>query len=210
MRTTTQVSEFTFGVKRYILVSRDRRDDFGLVMFAQSFEIGDRVVARHDLARHRNIAPGELGHPFLNRRQVVGGKWTLVGKIVVEAVFDNRADRNLRVGKQLLDRIRQQMGGRMANQVQAVCVFVGDDCEPGIGFDHVTGIDQSAINFSSQCRFGETCSNACRYLGDGNRLIELSDRLVRKRNGNHGKLQIQKRKSADNRAFVGICNEQRQ
>ena len=68
-------------------------------------------------------------HALLDRREVLGRERPLVGEIVVEAVLDHRADRDLRVGKQLLHRVGQQVRGRVADDVEALGVLVGDDRE---------------------------------------------------------------------------------
>jgi hypothetical protein len=80
-----------------------------------------------DLARDREILLGQLGHALFDGRQVFRRERTLVGEVVVEAVFDHRTDGHLRLGEQLLDRVGQQVRGRMADDVEAVGILVGDD-----------------------------------------------------------------------------------
>jgi hypothetical protein len=57
---------------------------------------------------------------------------TLVREVVIEAVFDHRADGDLGVREQLLHRVRQQVGGRVTDHVQAFRILVGDDGEVGV------------------------------------------------------------------------------
>ncbi len=87
----------------------------------------------------------ELRHLRLDRREILGRERPLVRKIVVEAVLDHRADRHLRVGKQLLHRVGEQVRGRMAQHVEAVGILVGDDRER-----------------SRRDRSRTTCRRACR------------------------------------------------
>ena len=61
---------------------------------------------------------------LLDRREVLGRERALVREVVVEAVLDHRADRHLRVGKQLLHRIGEQVRRRVAEDVEAL----GDPC----------------------------------------------------------------------------------
>ena len=118
-------------------LARNRGDDLGLVVLAHRFEKLDRVVARHELARDRLVLFRELGHLLLDRREVFRRERPLVRKIVVEAVFDHRADGHLRVGKQFLDRVGEQVRRRVAQDLEAVRILVGDDRERRIAVDAV-------------------------------------------------------------------------
>ena len=42
------------------------------------------------------------------------------GEVVEKTVFDSWPDRHLRAGKQGLDRLRHQVGGRMANDLDTL------------------------------------------------------------------------------------------
>ena len=64
-----------------------------------------------------------------------GRERALVGEVVVEAVFDHRADRDLRLREQLLDRVREQVRRRMAQDLEALGVALGDDRELGVALD---------------------------------------------------------------------------
>ena len=74
-------------------------------------------------ARPSSRAPPSLFDGF----QIFGREGTLVGEVVVKAVIDHRADRDLRLRVQFLHRVREQVRGRMAEDVQAIGVLVGDD-----------------------------------------------------------------------------------
>ena len=127
MRAAAKVGERSFRVERDVLVGRNRRDDFRLVVLAERLEVLHCVVARHDLARNRLVFLGELGHFLLDGDEVFGGERPLVREVVIETVFDHRADRHLRVGKEFLHRVREQMRGGMTQQVQTFGIAVGDD-----------------------------------------------------------------------------------
>jgi hypothetical protein len=83
-------------------------------VLADRFEVFDRVVARHQLAHDRLVELRELGHLLLDRGKVLGRERALVGEVVVEAVLDYRSDRDLRIGKKLLHRVGEKVGGRVA------------------------------------------------------------------------------------------------
>ncbi len=59
-------------------------------------------------------------HRLLERLEVLGGEGLGHVEVVVEAVRDERADAELRVGAQLLHRLRQHVGGRVAQHIEAV------------------------------------------------------------------------------------------
>ncbi len=141
-------------------VGRNRRDDLGLVVLADVAEEGHRLIARHHPPVHRLVGLGQLLHARLDRRQVLGREGPCVGKVVVEAVLDDRADGHLGVGKQLLDRLRQQMRGGMPDDLEAVGVPVGDDGDRRVVIDHEGGIDQLAIDAARQRRARQARADA--------------------------------------------------
>jgi hypothetical protein len=106
-------------------------------MFVDALEVVDRCVARQHLARYRNIALCQFSHALLYRSEILRRKRTLVGEVVVETVFDNRANGHLCIGKQLLDCMGQQMRGGMADDLQAIRILAGDDGQTGILRDQI-------------------------------------------------------------------------
>jgi hypothetical protein len=68
-----------------------------------------------------------------------------VGEVVVEAVLDHRADRHLRLGKQLLHRVGKQVRRRVAQDLQAVGLLLGHDGQCVIGRDAVTQVNQLGL-----------------------------------------------------------------
>jgi hypothetical protein len=155
------------AVQRHVLARRDRGDDLGLVVFADRLEVGHRFVARQHLAGDRLVLLGQFGHLLFDRSQVVRGERALVREVVVEAVFDHRADGDLGVREQFLDGVRQQVGGRVADHVQAFRILVGDDGEVGILLDQEGGIDHLAVDLAGQRGLAEARGDAGgRHLGD--------------------------------------------
>ena len=129
VRAAAEVDELAFRVQRDRLGGRDRRDDLRLVVLAHVLEELDRVVARHFRAQHLLVLARELGHLRFDRRNVLGREGALVREVVVEAVLDHRPDRYLRLRKQLLHRVGEQMRGRVTDDVDAFRIAVGDDRE---------------------------------------------------------------------------------
>ena len=97
----------------------------------------------------------DLLHLRLDRRQVFRRERALVGEVVVEAVVDHRADRDLRAREQALHGLRQQVRGGMAQHVERVGMLVGDDLERGVVVDAVAGVDQLAVDLAGQRGLGQ-------------------------------------------------------
>ncbi len=178
VRPAAQVDESALAVERDVLVGRDRGDDLGLVVLADRLEELDRLVAWHELARNRLVFFGELGHALLDRREIFRRKRPLVGKIVVEAVLDHRADRHLRVGEELLDRVGEQVRRRVAQDLEAVRVLVGDDGEVGVAVDDKRSVDELAVDPAGERGLGEARSDRGCDLGHGHGRVEMLDGAV--------------------------------
>src|SRR5690606_28278845 len=98
-----------------------------LVVLTNAFEELDRIVTQPLLTGDHFVLLGQFSHFLFNGFQVLGRESTLVGKVVVKAIVDHRANGDLRVWKQALDRVSQQVGGGVTNHLQAVCVLGGND-----------------------------------------------------------------------------------
>ena len=120
VRTAAEVEPVALAVQADLLARRDGGDDLGLVVLAQLAEGLDRLVARHHPALDRQICRRELLHPRLELLEVLGREGPLEGEVVVEAVLDHRADRDLRIGVDRLDRLREQVRGRVAQDLEAL------------------------------------------------------------------------------------------
>jgi hypothetical protein len=185
VRAAAQVDEIALAVERHVLALRNRGDQFGLVVFADRLEEFDRLVARPDFARHREVLLRQFGHALLDGIQVFGRERTLAGEVVVEAVFDHRTDGHLRFREQLLHRISQQVRSRMAQDFQAVGILLGDDRQLCIALDQKGSIDQHAIDPTGDRRLGQAGADRGRNLGHRQCLRVLAFRSVRQGDHRH-------------------------
>ncbi|KFB73887.1 MAG: hypothetical protein AW09_000841 [Candidatus Accumulibacter phosphatis] len=135
VRAAAEVDKITLAIERDFLTGRNGIDQFRLVVFADRLEESDGVVALPDLALHRQITPGEFCHALLDCRQVVKRERTLVGEVVVETVFDDRTDRDLRRRKEFLDRVSHQVRHRVTDDLQALGILLGDDAKLHVSGD---------------------------------------------------------------------------
>ncbi len=116
VRPAAQVDPVALAVERNRVLLGDRGDDLRLVDLALVAEEFHRLVARHLAPVHGQVAPGDLGHALFDRREILGRERALVGKVVVEAVFDHRPDGHLRLGVELLHRLREQVRRGVADR----------------------------------------------------------------------------------------------
>ena len=198
VRATAQVGELAFAVQAQHLIGRNGRNDLGLVGLADTLEVGHGVVTRQLVALYRNVFLGQLLHLFLDGHQVFRGKRALVGKIVVKAVFDFRADGDLGFREQLFHRISQQVGGGVADDGQAVRVFLGDDGQVSVGRNTVGGINQLAVHATSQRRTRKTGSDGRSHFVHRYRLVEGTDGTVGQANVRHSNSSLIRRWTDEN------------
>ena len=185
MRAATEVGEVTLTVQAEHFARRDGFDDLGLVGFANRLEVSNGFIARQLVALDRNIRLGQLGHFLFDGGQIVRGERALVAEVVVKAVFDGRADGHLRIGEQRLDRVRQQVGAGVANDVQAVGVAFGDNHQVGVVFNQMAGVHQLAVHFAGQGGAGQAGANRGGHACHGDRLFKGADGTIGQSNVRH-------------------------
>ena len=190
MGAAAQVLEVAFAVQAHVFIAGDAGNDLGLVVLAQALEIGHGFVARQHAALHRLVLGGEFGHALLDRRQILGRERALVGEVVEEAVLDHRADGDLGIGKQLLDRIGQQVGGRVTDHIQTIGILGGDDGQLGVLLYQVAGVDDlggvTAADLAGQRGLGQARAYRSGNIGHGDRAGILALGTIGERDVDHG------------------------
>ena len=83
-------------------------------------QLGARLVLGDDAALEPLPAADDALHLLLDALEVLGGERVLDVEVVVEAVGDGRADAELRLRVDPLHRLRQDVRGRVAQDVEAV------------------------------------------------------------------------------------------
>ncbi len=111
--------------------------EFDLVALALGREDFFRLLMRPDLLGERRIALNDLAHLLLDDRQVVGREGLVLGKVVIEAVFDDRADGHLCAGPQFLHSFGHDVRRIMPDQFQRAVVIAGDNLY--LAFGHRIG-----------------------------------------------------------------------
>ena len=184
--TTAQVFKLAFAIKRDIFVCRNTGNDLRFVLLTQALEVLHRLVTRQYAANHRLIFAGQFSHLLFDSHQIFGGEGALVREVVKESMLNHRADRHLRIRKQLLDGISQQMGCGMSNDLQPICIFGGDDRQRTVRRHLKTGVDHLAVHFARQRSLSQSGTNRGRDLSDSYRAGEFTFGAVRKCDVDHG------------------------
>ena len=189
-----KVFKLPFTVQTHVFIAGNAGNDFSLVVFTQALEISHSFIARQHPAHHRLVLRRQLSHLLLDGCQIFRCKGALVRKVVIKPVFDHWPDGDLRIRKQLLDGISQQVGCGVANDFQTIRILGCDDRQRAVCSDLVTGINHLVTDLAGQCGLGQTCTNRRSDFGHGDRAWKFALRAIRKRNVNHG---MSVRKEAD-------------
>jgi hypothetical protein len=193
VRAPAQVFKRAFAVQAHVLIGRNAGNDLGFVVLAQTLEISHGLVTRQHPTHHWLVLVGQLCHAFFDGHQIFRGKGAAVREVVIKPVVDHWTNRDLRLRKQVLDRIGQQVRCRVANQLQAFRVFGRDDGQIRVGGHAEAGVDQLAIDFAAQSGLGQTRANRGSHLGHGHRTGEFTQRTVGKFDLNHESQKVKKR-----------------
>ena len=86
-------------------------------------------------------------HFLFNFFQVFGSEGLVAQEFVEEAIFDRRADAELHVGIEFHHRGGQQMRGGMAEDVERVGIFFGEDLEFDVLLDRTAKVVEQAAIF---------------------------------------------------------------
>ena len=125
-------------------------------------------------ALHRVVAAGNLMHFLLNRLEVAFAD-RLHGEIVVEAAIDGGTDGRLGVGVERRDRLGQQVGGRVTEDVHARVAVPSDAGDVAVLMERggqvalgaVDGGRHAAVLAAEGVGDDFTCGDAGRVLVDG-------------------------------------------
>ena len=159
VRATTQIDEITLSVKRYDFIIVKFFDDLRLVFFAHAAKQFNRIFLINHLAAHRQVFRCNLFHAFFDFRQIVFRKSGLKCEIIVKTVFNDRSDRHLRLRKQSLDCMGQQVRTRMSNDFKPLFVAPCDDPERTALVDLIGGVVNCAIEFTGDRCFAQPCAD---------------------------------------------------
>ena len=185
VRTAAQIDPLALAVQGDGLVARDSFDDLGLVLLAPFPEEPHRLVAIPHLARDGLVAVDDLAHALLHALQVLGREGLLAGEVVVEPVLDGRSDGDLRLRPQLLDRLGEDVGRVVAQQLQRLLGIAGHDGHRRVGLEGGGEVAHRAVDLDRERGPGQARADAGGDVGSRHRTVEVPDRAVGKCDAGH-------------------------
>ena len=133
VRAAAEVHPVSLAVERHGLVGNPG-EDLDLVVLSHAAEQLDGLGLRQLLAHDGQVLPRQLAHPFLDLLDLLGRKRLVALEVVVEAVTGGGADGDLGPREQALDRLGHEVGGGVAQDVDALGAVEGDGLAPGYGY----------------------------------------------------------------------------
>ena len=155
VRPPAQVDPVALLVQGDGLGSRQVADQFGLELLAARLEELDRLVALPDLAFELGVAIDDPAHLLFDGGEVVGREGLVAIEVVIEAVFDGRADGDLGSGEQGLDRLGQDVGRVVADGVEGGGVVAHDQAEVAARLQHPAHVALLAVQLGQHGLLGQ-------------------------------------------------------
>ncbi|EKD22234.1 MAG: hypothetical protein ACD_87C00092G0001 [uncultured bacterium] len=121
MRPAAEVDVAVLGVKADCFYPfRQVVEQFDFIVFPLAPEDLNGLFTTHLAAFKRIIRLGDLSHPGFDPFEILGCEALGIFKIVIEAVFDGRADAHLNTRKRVLDRLGHHMGHAVAEDRESL------------------------------------------------------------------------------------------
>ena len=175
VRAEAKVDPVAVAVERQGLraLADDVVDDLDLELLALLREQVDRLIGRDFGAHERQIRRDDLVRLGFDLRELGFAERRAAIEVVVEAVVDRRADRDLRAGEQALHRIGDDVRRVVADRVERVGRLAGQDLERRVAVERARQIDVGAVRFRED--------RGLREAGPDRLAHEVGDRRARRR-----------------------------
>ncbi len=145
MRAAAEVEPFALLVDLEVLALGNRIDQLDLEVLAALPEEVLGLLAAPEFLRERRVLLHDLVHPLLDLGEIVGMERVLLGEVVIEAVLDHGADRDLRLRPQRLHRLRHDVRGVVPDELERFRVRAGDEFDLGVSGDRVGEVGKLAV-----------------------------------------------------------------
>jgi hypothetical protein len=155
MRASAQIVPIALRINLQVLPLGNRIDQFNLVDFTLIGKNLPRFFARPDLLGERLVAGNDFPHFLFDHRQIFRREGLVLGKIVIKAVLDDRANGDLRAGEKLLYRFCKHMRTIVTDEFQRTRVFACQDFNRARSAERIGQIAHGAVDGISDCFLGE-------------------------------------------------------
>ena len=220
MRAAAKVGPFALAIELHLLIGGNGVDQLDLERFALLFEQALRLLARDDSLRERLVASDDLAHALFDRRKILGRERLVAEEVVVEAVLDHRANRDLRSWPERLHGFGENVRRVVADQFERAGIVARYELERSVVVDRIGEVRKLAVADHRHSPLGKRRRNGfgdfeagdaglIRALGAIGKsdvdhrgsLSSLADTNRRKR----GSLRINVEPCQGNRRRAGIC-----
>ena len=178
MRPGAQIDKPPLPIQADLLVSRDFAYVFSLIALADLAKKGNRSVAVPDLPGDRLVAADDLAHPGFDPLEVLRRERLGTGEVVIEPGVRRRAERDLGIGIEFLDRLGHDMGGVMADDLDPLGHVARYDGNRGVVIDDCGEVARPAVDTNGDRRLGEPRPDRRGQLGAGHWMRELAAAAV--------------------------------
>ena len=185
MRAAAEIRPGTLLVDADDFGFRQILDQFRLVAFTLVAEEANGFLTVPFFAHKSIIARNDFSHLRLDLGEIIRREGLIAREIVIEAVFNRRADRDLRAGVKRLHGFRQHMRAIMADHLQRFWVAPRDEAQLGVLFDGRGKVPQLAIHFHGKRRLGQARANRRRDSDARHRAVKLADGTIGQGNRGH-------------------------
>ena len=185
MRAAAKIGPFALLIDADDFGFRQILDQFGLVAFTLVGEEANRIFAVPFFAHKGVITRDDFAHLRLDLGEIIRREGIIAGEIVIEAVFNRRANGDLRAGVKRLHGFRQHMRAIMADHLKRFGIAARDEAQFGVLFDGRGKVPQLAIHFHRKCCLGQARANGGRDSRARHRAVKLADGTIGQGNRGH-------------------------
>ena len=182
MRATAQVTEIALSVSADNSILGQVVNQNLLVGFTLGLKQLQCLLTGQLLTGEGQILGGNFQHFLLNSLHILGHKNVRAINIVIEALFDGRADAELGVGIKALNGLRHDVGRAVPKNVFALFIIKGEDLQLYISVQRLGQVNDIAVNFGGQSALGELVADGLGDFIAGHGRIEVFDAAVRESN----------------------------
>ena len=150
MRPAAEIDKLALGVDGHGRLVGKGTDQFDLVRLLPRLKEGEGLVPVHHLAHDRVVGGHDGAHLALDRRESIGTDRRRKLDIVEEAVLRGGPGAEARRRPQALDRLRQGMGGGMAENEAATRIREGKRAQAGIAGQRAREFERPSLRLRAQ------------------------------------------------------------
>ena len=158
MRTTAQILPIAMPIHADRIRPWNGLDQFHLKRFARVTVMLDRAITVPNFGFDRIPRGDDVAHFLFDLAKIFGGKGFFAIEIVIPAVVDDRADGDLDIRPDFLDRARHNMRQIVTDQFQGLhFIFHRVDGDVGVFGDRPLQVEMCAIHGCTDGFFSKGC-----------------------------------------------------